>query len=109
MMSTEHSYDVGSPQYNWIVNDLAQAASRRQTVPWLVITDMDRALCVGRTVVIAYIYSPSPSLNLRLILVGHRPMYSSDEVEKDDHWPGAHFQQTIEPLMAKYGRFKSEK
>jgi hypothetical protein len=34
-----------------------------------------------------------------LILVGHRPMYCTDDAEKDAHWPGAPFQQEIEPLM----------
>jgi len=37
-----------------------------------------------------------------LFLTGHRPIYSSDKSEQDSHWPGAHFQQTIEPLMLKY-------
>jgi len=37
-MSTEHDYTPGSPQYNWIVQDLAQANSRRDQVPWLIVS-----------------------------------------------------------------------
>eukprot|EP00049_Salpingoeca_infusionum_P000062 m.36896 g.36896 ORF g.36896 m.36896 type:complete len:208 (-) comp10049_c0_seq1:140-763(-) len=68
MMSTEHSYDPGSPQYTWLQNDLKQAVANRNNVPWIM-------------------------------LVGHRPMYSADKDEFDSHTQGAHFQQTIEPLM----------
>jgi predicted MPP superfamily phosphohydrolase len=71
MISTEHDYYVGSPQYTWIQADLQKAAANRKTVPWI-------------------------------ILVGHRPMYSSDSDEQDQHWPGAPYQSTIEPLLVKY-------
>ena len=70
MMSTEHDYAPGSPQWQWLEADLQRAAANRGTVPWV-------------------------------ILVGHRPMYCSDKSEKDEHWPGAVFQQQIEPLMAR--------
>ena len=67
-MSTEHPYNVGSPQYEWLQADLAAAAANRENVPWIILT-------------------------------GHRPMYSSDADEQSEHWPGAYFQETIEPLM----------
>jgi hypothetical protein len=33
---------------------------------------------------------------------GHRPMYSSDADEENQHWPGAYFQTVIEPLMHQF-------
>jgi hypothetical protein len=38
-----------------------------------------------------------------IFLVGHRPMYSSDDREYDAHKPGSHFVNAIEPVMLKYG------
>ena len=37
-MSTEHPYTVGTPQYDWILADLAKAAANRATVPWIILT-----------------------------------------------------------------------
>ena len=73
-MSTEHDYTPGSPQYQWLEKDLANAFKKRQNgaVPWI-------------------------------FLVGHRPMYCSDADEWDSHRPGAPFATAIEPLMVKYG------
>ena len=36
--STEHDYAPGSPQYKWIEQDMRRADSRRDVVPWLVVT-----------------------------------------------------------------------
>eukprot|EP00163_Fabomonas_tropica_P016716 TRINITY_DN2985_c0_g1_i1.p2 TRINITY_DN2985_c0_g1~~TRINITY_DN2985_c0_g1_i1.p2 ORF type:complete len:277 (-),score=49.14 TRINITY_DN2985_c0_g1_i1:57-887(-) len=38
-----------------------------------------------------------------IVLMGHRPMYSSDTDEWSSHRPGAYFQEHIEPLMLEYG------
>jgi len=38
MMSTEHDYKPGSPQYNWLQNDLAKANQNRNLRPWLILT-----------------------------------------------------------------------
>jgi len=59
-----HSYAPGSPQYEWISNDL-KSVDRTKT-PWV-------------------------------IMLGHRPMYSSDEAT--DSGP---LQQYIEPLLVEY-------
>jgi hypothetical protein len=37
--SSEHPYSPGTPQYEFIVNDLATAAARTQQVPWLLAID----------------------------------------------------------------------
>jgi len=37
-----------------------------------------------------------------IIVMGHRPMYSSDTDEWNAHRPGAYFQTVIEPLFIKY-------
>ena len=37
-MSTEHPYQPGSPQYEWLQNDLAAANANRANYPWLVLT-----------------------------------------------------------------------
>ncbi len=35
--STEHDFAVGSPQYEWLMQDLAAANASRDTIPWLVV------------------------------------------------------------------------
>jgi len=35
--STEHPYQPGSPQYQWMEQDLAKANSNRKSVPWIVL------------------------------------------------------------------------
>ena len=40
MMSTEHPYDIGSPQYEWLQADLQKANANRENVPWLILTGM---------------------------------------------------------------------
>ncbi len=67
-MSTEHPYEPGTPQYQWL--DAEFAAVNRTRTPWLVLT-------------------------------GHRPMYNTEISEQNQHWPGAVFQRSIEPLMLK--------
>ena len=37
MMSTEHPYEPGSEQYEWMRQDMAKARSNPNT-PWLVVT-----------------------------------------------------------------------
>ena len=37
-MSTEHPYNVGSSQYDWVEADLAKAAANRANVPWIILT-----------------------------------------------------------------------
>ena len=72
-LSTEHSYDIGSPQYSWLVSDLQRATNptNRSLRPWV-------------------------------ILMGHRPMYCSDTFEAGDCGVGAHIVQVLEPLMQQY-------
>ncbi len=36
-MSTEHDYDVGSEQYNWLSGDLAQANQEREERPFIIV------------------------------------------------------------------------
>lgn len=38
MISSEHDYSPGSPQYEWIKNDLEKANSRRNIRPWIFVT-----------------------------------------------------------------------
>jgi hypothetical protein len=73
-MSTEHDYAPGSPQYEWLVNDLAAAAARRAAgvVDWLV-------------------------------LLGHRPIYCSDAAEYSSNSPGAYETGILEPLLLRFG------
>eukprot|EP01088_Endostelium_zonatum_P019381 TRINITY_DN6658_c0_g1_i2.p1 TRINITY_DN6658_c0_g1~~TRINITY_DN6658_c0_g1_i2.p1 ORF type:complete len:303 (-),score=51.76 TRINITY_DN6658_c0_g1_i2:52-960(-) len=73
-ISTEHDYLVNSPQYNWLKNDLKMASQNQTRKIWPWI-----------------------------IVVGHRPMYSSDHFEYDQHRYGAVFQKNIEPLFQEYG------
>ena len=35
-------------------------------------------------------------------LLGHRPMFSSDDSEYNSHSPGAYFQTIVEPLLKEY-------
>ena len=35
MMSTEHDYSAGSPQYKWLENDLSKVD--RKVTPWVII------------------------------------------------------------------------
>ena len=35
MMSTEHDYSAGSPQYKWLDNDLSKVD--RKVTPWVII------------------------------------------------------------------------
>ena len=37
-MSTEHPYEPGTPQYEWLQQDLAAANANRDNVPWLFLT-----------------------------------------------------------------------
>ena len=69
-LSTEHDYSVGSPQWQWLQNDLRKASTgaQRERVPWIVV-------------------------------VGHRPMYCSDKSEYTAHVRGAPFQSAVEPLL----------
>ena len=69
-VSTEHDYSVGSPQWQWLQNDLrkASAIGQRALVPWIVV-------------------------------VAHRPMYCSDKSEYTAHISGAPFQSAVEPLL----------
>ena len=39
-MSTEHPYEPGTPQYQWLQNDLMKANANRANVPWLILTGM---------------------------------------------------------------------
>lgn len=71
-MSTEHAYNIGSPQRAWMEQDLAKAQANRANVPWIIV-------------------------------LGHRPMYNSDNDELNAHIPGAPFQQEIDPVFHKYG------
>jgi len=36
-MSTEHPWAPGTPQYEWLVQDLAAAAANRENVPWIFL------------------------------------------------------------------------
>ncbi len=36
-MSTEHPYDVGTPQYEFLQQDMAAANANRDNVPWLIL------------------------------------------------------------------------
>eukprot|EP00698_Gefionella_okellyi_P004933 TRINITY_DN14556_c0_g1_i1.p1 TRINITY_DN14556_c0_g1~~TRINITY_DN14556_c0_g1_i1.p1 ORF type:complete len:503 (-),score=73.79 TRINITY_DN14556_c0_g1_i1:44-1552(-) len=38
MMSTEHPYNIGSEQYEWLKNDLAVAVANRAQRPWIFVT-----------------------------------------------------------------------
>jgi len=71
-VSTQDNYNVGSPQYQWLAQDLAAAQSNRANVGWIVI-------------------------------VTHRPMYSSDTDEWSEHSVGGAIQTQLEPLIVKYG------
>ena len=48
-MSTEHPYEPGTPQYEWLQQDLAAADANRENVPWIVLTgtnvDLPVAIC----------------------------------------------------------------
>jgi hypothetical protein len=72
-MSSEHPYAVGTPQWNWIRQDLAAAAApaRRARVPWLVL-----------------------SL--------HRPLYCSEGAQYPAHRPGSNITVAIEPLLLEF-------
>eukprot|EP00052_Salpingoeca_macrocollata_P016710 m.134920 g.134920 ORF g.134920 m.134920 type:complete len:528 (+) comp20146_c0_seq3:81-1664(+) len=48
-MSTEHSYDVGSPQREWLEKDLAAAAANRDNVPWIVLTGHRPMYCSDKS------------------------------------------------------------
>ncbi len=37
-MSTEHPYTPGSPQYEWLQQDLTLANQNRANVPWIILT-----------------------------------------------------------------------
>lgn len=37
-MSTEHPYNAGSPQQQWLLRDLAAADANRANVPWIILT-----------------------------------------------------------------------
>ena len=84
-MSTEHPYAPGSPQYEFLQQDLAAANANRANVPWIVLTGWADDKLTGL-----------------LTCCSHRPMYSSDADEESEHWPGAYFQTVIEPLMHEF-------
>lgn len=44
-VSSEHDYSPGSAQLEWVERDLANAASNRDTVPWIVVTIHRPFLC----------------------------------------------------------------
>lgn len=40
-MSTEHPYEPGTPQYEWLEQDLAAANANRDNVPWVFLLVCD--------------------------------------------------------------------
>jgi acid phosphatase type 7 len=72
--SSEHNYTTGSPQWEWIKQDLAKAAKMRAegTIAWIIVGF-------------------------------HRPAYSSDQDEWSSHKPGAPLLKYLEPFFMEYG------
>lgn len=75
---------AGSPQYEFMLNDLKQASANREKV----LPCVSAARCLLTTRQVPWI-----------VMTGHRPMYCSDVGEYDQHKPGAQFQTCVEPLM----------
>jgi hypothetical protein len=97
-MSTEHSYDPGSVQYEWLVNDLQKADGNRDSVPWVVLTGHRPMLVPTAASLLAPIRTNTWWSGFFLLL----SRYCSDDSEEGDHFPGGHFQVTIEPIMIQY-------
>jgi hypothetical protein len=48
-MSTEHPLGPGSPQYEWLVQDLAAADANRANVPWIILTGHRPMYCTDES------------------------------------------------------------
>ncbi len=123
---------VSPLRYEWLVNDLKAADANRELVPWVVFTGHRPMFvkyviarktilflqnCVADTfLALAHSFTTHSlsslffllssfflSLSLSCFFFGDGSnRYCSDKNEQNQHWPGAHLQTTIEPLMLQY-------
>lgn len=88
-MSTEHPYNEGSEQRAFL--EVGGGAYLRRMIGF---GPFEAFFVFGMQAELAKADANRENVPW-VILVGHRPMYCSDESEKGQHWPGASFQQIV--------------